>query len=98
MNGLNCCNPETAYLTRRALLGRTATGIGSLALASLLHEGVCRSSAQAAALSSKHVAPKAKRIIFLFMSGGPSQLDLFDPKPKLAELSGEPMPESLTKG
>jgi hypothetical protein len=80
------------------LLGRTATGIGSLALASLLSESVSSSTAKAAALDSAHVAPKAKRIIFLFMSGGPSQLDLFDPKPKLTQLSGEPMPESLTKG
>jgi hypothetical protein len=85
-------------MTRRALLGRTAMGVGSLALATLLHEDVLRSSAHAAAINSTHFAPKAKRIIFLFMSGGPSQLDLFDPKPKLAELSGEPMPESLTKG
>ena len=41
---------------------------------------------------------KAKACILMFMWGGPSQLDLFDPKPKLAELSGKPMPESLTKG
>src|SRR4051812_7049839 len=98
MSCSHSCNHDPSQLTRRALLGRTATGIGTLGLASLLNESIWTPSAKAAALSSTHFEPKAKRIIFLFMSGGPSQLDLFDPKPKLTELSGEPMPESLTKG
>jgi hypothetical protein len=95
---MNCCNHDSLYLTRRSLLGRTATGIGTLALASLLNDNCWTSTANAATVGRTHIAAKAKRIIFLFMSGGPSQLDLFDPKPKLAELSGEPMPESLTIG
>jgi hypothetical protein len=82
-------------LTRRAFLGRGATGIGTLALASLLNDRV---NAAKPALPRLHYTPKARRIIFLFQSGGPSQLDLFDPKPKLNELSGKPMPESLTTG
>jgi uncharacterized protein DUF1501 len=86
--------PEMAF-TRRAFLGRAATGIGTLALASLLNERV---RAADGVLRQPHHAPKAKRVIFLFQSGGPSQLDLFDPKPKLNELSGKPMPESLTNG
>jgi uncharacterized protein (DUF1501 family) len=45
-----------------------------------------------------HFAPTAKRVVFLYMSGGPSQLETFDHKPKLAELDGQPMPESFTKG
>jgi len=45
-----------------------------------------------------HFAPKAKNVIFMFMEGGPSQIDLFDPKPKLIELNGKTMPESYTKG
>jgi hypothetical protein len=91
-------NPNSLHLTRRAVLSRTATGIGTLALASLLNDNFWVSSAGGASVNHAHFAPKARRIIFLFMSGGPSQLDLFDPKPKLAELSGKPMPESLTKG
>src|SRR4051794_10468241 len=76
-------------LTRRALLTRGALGLGGLALTSLLNGGVSAAS---------RIAPRAKRVIFLFMSGGPSHLDLFDPKPKLAELHGREMPASLTKG
>jgi hypothetical protein len=98
MSCSHCCNHDPSYLTRRAFLGNTATGIGALGLASLLNESVWTSSAKAAALNATHFAPRAKRIIFLFMSGGPSQLDLYDPKPKLAELSGEAMPENLTNG
>jgi len=55
-------------------------------------------TASSGAVQPLHFPPRAKRIIFLFQSGGPSQLDLFDPKPKLNELSGMPMPESLTRG
>lgn len=84
----------TACLTRRHFLGRTATGIGTFALASLLSGRA--TAGEPSRLPNR--APKAKRIIFLFQSGGPSQIDLFDPKPKLDELSGQPMPESLTKG
>ncbi len=87
------------FQSRRAFLGRTAQGLGSLALASLLR---ATPSAQAArvpgVLESTHFAPKATRVIWLTMAGGPSQLETFDPKPKLAEMHGKPMPESLTQG
>ena len=59
---------------------------------------------QAPALASRgvvnplHFPPKAKRVIFLYQAGGPSHLETFDYKPKLAEMSGTPMPESLTRG
>jgi hypothetical protein len=92
--------PTGLQVTRRHFLGRAATGIGTIALASLLNERLLADEPPAVegTLRRLHFAPKAKRVIFLFQSGGPSQLDLFDPKPKLAELSGQPMPESLTKG
>src|SRR5882762_6328016 len=86
-----------SILTRRQFFGRAATGIGTLALASLLNERLFAAEAGAAAqargiLPALHFAPKAKRVIFLFMSGGPSHVDLFDPKPKLTELNGKPLP------
>jgi hypothetical protein len=64
-----------------------------MALGSLLHAGPMRG-----VVSPPHVAPKAKRVIILYMSGGPSHLETFDPKPELAKLDGQPMPESFTRG
>ena len=84
-----------AALTRRAFLGRTAQGVGGLALASLLTPGL---AAAPGVLSKLPLPQKAKRVIWLSMAGGPSQLETFDPKPKLAEMHGQPMPESFTKG
>ena len=89
--------------TRRQFLGQAARGIGSLALASLLHGG---SAAGAEAPTERwrgitnppHVVPRAKRVIFLYMAGGPSHLETFDYKPALERLDGHPMPESFTKG
>ncbi|MFO0801653.1 MAG: DUF1501 domain-containing protein [Gemmataceae bacterium] len=72
-------------LTRRTFLG-TGLGLGTMALDSL------------AAPALPHHAPKAKRIIYLYMSGGPSHLETFDYKPGLDKLDGQPMPESFTKG
>ena len=76
-----------AALTRRQLLGRASAGIGTAALASLLGEGQ--------GFAAPHFAPKAKRVIYLFMHGGPSQLDLFDHKPGLKKLHGQEMPPSV---
>ena len=84
----------SADLTRRAFLGRSAGGIGSVALASLLNDQL---RAGQGSLSNLHHAPKAKRVIFLFMAGGPSHIDLFDPKPKLNELDGKKIPQELLK-
>ncbi len=85
--------PDVAALNRRRFFASGAGGLGALALASQLQE----SGALAADVPPKlaHFAPKAKRCVYLFMEGGPSQMDLFDPKPKLNELDGQPMPESL---
>lgn len=76
-------------LSRRDFLARSSHGFGAMALWHLLaHDGV-------AATPRPHFAPRAKNVIFIFMMGGPSQLDLFDPKPKMAALHGQPMPTSL---
>src|SRR5262249_14260492 len=88
---------------RRAFLGRGAAGLGVVALNSLLGPRVF-AAAQAPLKTSNGVVnpldfpPKAKRGIFLYQAGGPSPLETFDYKPKLAEMSGTPMPESLTRG
>ena len=92
---------------RRAFLGRSARGLGSVALASLLNPALLRAAARSAAkptdkwtgvVNPLHFPAKAKRVIWLTMAGGPSHLETFDPKPKLGELHGQPMPESFTKG
>ncbi|MFO0946353.1 MAG: DUF1501 domain-containing protein [Planctomycetota bacterium] len=88
--------------TRRHFFGQCALGLGAIAFNSMYATGEIQgapSSTKEEPLSPRppHFAPKAKRVIYLFMAGGPSQIDLFDPKPKLAELSGQIVPESFTK-
>jgi hypothetical protein len=83
----------TDHLNRRVFLRSSAAGIGTAALASLLQPG--QASADA---GLTHHAPKAKRIIYLFQSGAPSQMDLFDPKPAMAGKRGEDLPDSIRKG
>jgi Protein of unknown function (DUF1501) len=82
-------------LTRRHFFGRTATGLGVAALASLLNENAV---AEPGALPGVHFPAKAKRVIYLFMSGGPSHIDLFDYKPKLKELHGKELPATVRMG
>ena len=89
--------------TRRVFLGRAAQGIGALALSSLLKPtflsaGTAAPDRWTGVVNPLHFAAKAKRVIWLTMAGGPSHLETFDPKPKLAEMHGQPMPESFTKG
>lgn len=86
-----------ANLTRRHLLGRAATGLGTLGLASLLNPRLFADDAPGAT-GFPNFAPKAKRVIYLFQSGAPSQMDLFDYKPKLAERRNEDLPDSIRKG
>ncbi|HEY6170182.1 MAG TPA: DUF1501 domain-containing protein [Verrucomicrobiae bacterium] len=79
----------TLFFTRRDFLSRTSHGFGAMALWHLLaRDGI-------AAAPQPHFAPRAKNVIFIFMMGGPSHLDLFDSKPKMAALHGQPMPASL---
>jgi Protein of unknown function (DUF1501) len=83
-------------ITRRHFFERTSFGIGGLALASLLDSVV---GAQVRSQpDGRQFAPKAKRVIYLFMAGAPSQLDLFDPKPALKKHDGQDIPEELIKG
>ena len=89
---------EHNSLARRAFLGRTAQGVGSVALASLAAPRSLEAAPQRGVLPSLPLPQKAKRVIWLTMAGGPSHLETFDHKPKLAELDGQPMPESMTKG
>ncbi len=87
-------------LSRRRLLERCSTGFGAVALTGLLSEpAYCRPAElpRDAALRKTHHAPKAKHVIFCFMSGGVSQVDSFDPKPKLQELHGKPMPMKVER-
>ena len=84
-------------LTRRILLSRTSQGLGAVALATLLSPRLL-SSPSRGVLPTLPLPQKAKRVIWLTMAGGPSQLELYDYKPKLAEMDGQPMPESFTQG
>ena len=89
--------------TRRHFFGQCAVSLGQMALASLLRNGEIHAAENAQPVNPlapkpRHFASKAKSVIYLFMAGGPSQLDLFEHKPKLVELSGKPIPESFMKG
>jgi hypothetical protein len=90
-------------LNRRAFLARSATGVGALALTSLLNPELfgaetLGSAKMKGALKALHYPAKAKRVIYLFQSGAPSHLDLFDPKPKLKEMTGIELPPSVRMG
>ncbi len=90
------------FFHRRHFFGKAATGIGGVALASLLNDKLFAHGIDApashGALPAFHFAPKAKRVIYLFMSGGPSHIDLFDYKPKLKSHHGEELPASIRMG
>src|SRR6058998_2527855 len=89
-------------LTRRQLFGRAAVGIGTAGLASLLNPRLFAAESGPAAHPAlpgfPNFAPKAKRVIYLHQSGAPSQMDLFDPKPRLAERFAEELPDSIRQG
>src|SRR5262252_2514994 len=90
-------------IARRWFLRQCGVGLGSIALASLLSEDSARAAAAPAASNplaprQPHFKPKAKRVIYLFMGGAPSQLDLFDYKPALAKYNGKPVPEEVVMG
>jgi hypothetical protein len=99
-------DPKREYelmITRRQFFSRTCCGVGMAALTSLLNPGAFASFARAVtqggeAPGTPHFAPKAKRIIYLFQSGGPSQLDLFEYKPELAKWHGTDLPASVRMG
>src|SRR5215475_4698277 len=85
--------------SRRNFLATSASGIGLAALASLLREDglLAAPAANPLAARAPHFAPRAKACICIYLEGAPSQLDLWDPKPKLNELDGQKLPESMTR-
>ncbi len=86
-------------INRRKFLSRLSLGIGSVAMGSLLIKDLFGGSMEEAVMTGlPHFAPKAKRIIYLFQNGAPSQLDLFDYKPKLQEMFGQDLPASVRMG
>ncbi|MSU28430.1 MAG: DUF1501 domain-containing protein [Pedosphaera sp.] len=89
-------------VTRRHFFRNCGVGLGKVALAGLLTDALTRRASAAPAnpfpIKPPHFAPKAKRVIHMFMAGAPSQLELFDHKPKLAELEGKPIPPEVIGG
>ena len=98
---MHCNNYEKQY-TRRDFLSKTSLGLGAAALGSLISPTFSSASTPSGLgsgiLGKPHFSPKVKRVIYLFQSGGPSQLESFDPKPLLREKNGEELPESIRKG
>jgi uncharacterized protein (DUF1501 family) len=93
-------NNKLARDTRRHFFHSCGVGLGKVALASMIANEMQPSTAGAGSLTARgfHHPAKAKRVIYLFMAGAPSQLELFDNKPKLAELEGQPIPPSVIAG
>jgi hypothetical protein len=85
-------------LTRRHFFGRAALGLGTAALATLMNRRAGAATATGGLPDLPHFAPKAKRAIYLFMNGGPSQMDLFDYKPAMDKLFDKDLPDSIRKG
>src|SRR5262245_21328083 len=100
---MNLLLEKRLLVTRRHFFGLTSIGLGTAALASLLNRDLLAQEPGASDSSGglpglPNFAPKAKRIIYLFQSGAPSQMDLFDPKPALAARHGEDLPDSIRMG
>ena len=91
----NLTQQSIANLTRRSFFSRTSAGLGAAALASLENSAAARVGGQA---GLPHHEPKAKRAIYLFMSGAPSQMDMWDHKPKMADLYDQDLPDSIRQG
>ena len=100
---MNCNHDhDNSNYSRRDFLTKTTLGLGGLSLASMLQtENVFASNRLQSALNQgrlPHFVPKVKRVIYLFQSGAPSQLDLFDHKPLLNKMNGQELPESVFGG
>src|SRR5205085_11845988 len=97
---------EVLAITRRHFFGKASTGIGAAALGSLLDPRLLANTGMEPGSAAKfgglpglpHFAPKAKRVIYLHQSGAPSQIELFDYKPKLAQLHATELPDSIRRG
>ena len=98
------CNQYDQPHSRRDFLARTAMGLGAVALGTLINPGAAAAAQPTddhrirGILSNPHFPPKARRIIYLFQSGGPSQMELYDYKPLLNERQGEELPDSVRQG
>ena len=92
---MNPIEQRKQLLTRRSFLGLSSTCLGAAALNSLLNESAIGQNSGAPLSGMPHFAPKAKRVIYLFQSGGPSQHELWDYKPKLADMVGNGLPPSV---
>src|SRR5262245_46792626 len=99
---MNPIHEHLRTMTRRHFFGRTALGLGTAALATMMPAGLRAGETKVKAVGGlpglPHFAPKAKRAIYLFMNEGPSQMDLFDYKPKMADLFDKDLPESIRNG
>lgn len=96
MNSTHSASPELlAALSRRDLFSRTAAGFAGMAVSSLLAQNMARAESSST-LREPHFPPKAKAVIQLFQHGGPSHMDLLDPKPELNARNGQPMPKYFT--
>jgi hypothetical protein len=95
MNPVSTRDNSALLTARRHFFQQCRVGLGALALGSLLEGDGLRAEGTKTNPVVLHHAPRAKNVIFLFMAGGPSQLELFDPKPKLQELDGQVIPESF---
>src|ERR1700747_30412 len=97
MNDLH--RENIARVTRRQLFGSAASGVGMAALASLMGGGAARGADRPKGESGlpglPHIAPKAKRVVILWQGGGPSHVDLFDPKPVMRATAGKNIPDSV---
>src|SRR5262245_412966 len=100
-----CCHRHETVLTRREALVKSGAGLGAMALAHLIARdeaiaatnlpGSAAANVDPLSLKRPHFQPTARAVISLFMQGGPSQMDTFDPKPELARLDGQPLPASF---
>src|SRR5436190_9024532 len=88
---------ESSVSSRRKFLTRSGSGLGALALLELLDRSKAVAATNPLAPKAPHHPPKAKSVIWLFMEGGPSHVDTFDPKPLLGKLDGKPIPDSIGK-
>ena len=91
---------EPSLINRRQFFGRTATGIGAAALGTCYNKTAWRArpAGRLAVCLLPHFAPKAKRVIYLFMNGAPTHTDLYDYKPLQEQLHGKPVPQDFVEG
>jgi hypothetical protein len=81
--------------TRREFFSQAGSGLAAIALASLMQDDALAAAVDPLAPKPPHVTPRAKSVIWCFMEGGPSQVDLFDPKPALEKYANQPIPPSF---